>query len=109
MPLISWLPLISCPVRAANADAAEIVSASETTAIPGAPGEKRGEVGHADVRDRERREPFGQGADQADAVAGQADHTSTAGTFGSQRLQQHTASLHAFFARAAKKVCRPRA
>ena len=37
MPIISWLPLISCPVRAANADAVEIVSASETSAMPSAP------------------------------------------------------------------------
>ena len=37
MPIISWLPLISCPVRAANADAVEIVSARETTTIPAAP------------------------------------------------------------------------
>ena len=37
MPIISPLPWISCPVRAANADAVEIVSASETRAIPSAP------------------------------------------------------------------------
>ena len=37
MPIISWLPRISWPVRAANADAVEIVSASETTAMPSAP------------------------------------------------------------------------
>ena len=37
MPSISWLPRISCPVRAANADAVEMVSASETSAIPNAP------------------------------------------------------------------------
>jgi hypothetical protein len=37
MPIISWLPLISCPVRAANAEAVEIVSARETREIPRAP------------------------------------------------------------------------
>ena len=34
MPIISWLPWISCPVRAANADAVEIVSARETRRSP---------------------------------------------------------------------------
>ena len=37
IPVISPLPSISCPVRAANADAVEIVSASDTRAIPSAP------------------------------------------------------------------------
>ena len=37
IPIISPLPSISCPVRAANADAVEIVSARETSAIPSAP------------------------------------------------------------------------
>ena len=37
MPIISPLPRISCPVRAANAEAVEIVSASDTRAIPTAP------------------------------------------------------------------------
>ena len=37
MPIISPLPWTSCPVRAANAEAVEIVSASETRAIPSAP------------------------------------------------------------------------
>ena len=37
IPIISPLPSISCPVRAANADAVEIVSASDTRAIPSAP------------------------------------------------------------------------
>jgi hypothetical protein len=40
MPSISWLPWISCPVRAANADEVEMVSASETSAIPTAPANK---------------------------------------------------------------------
>ena len=37
IPTISRLPLIVCPVRAANAEAVEIVSASETTVMPTAP------------------------------------------------------------------------
>jgi hypothetical protein len=36
MPIISPLPLTSCPVRAANAEAVEIVSARDTRAIPSA-------------------------------------------------------------------------
>ena len=71
MPIISWLPLISCPVRAANADAVEIVSARETRAMPDRPGEQRAEIGQADMRDRQRREALGEHPDQADAVVGQ--------------------------------------
>ncbi len=37
MPIISRFPSTSVPLRAANAEAVEIVSASETTAIPTAP------------------------------------------------------------------------
>ena len=37
MPIISWLPCTSWPVRAANADAVEMVSARETSAIASAP------------------------------------------------------------------------
>ena len=37
IPIISPLPSTSCPVRAANADAVEIVSARDTRAIPSAP------------------------------------------------------------------------
>ena len=37
MPIISWLPRTSWPVRAANAPAVEIVSASETSEIASAP------------------------------------------------------------------------
>ena len=37
MPIISLLPSTSSPVRAANADAVEIVSVSETSAMPSAP------------------------------------------------------------------------
>ena len=37
IPIISRLPSISSPERAANDDAVEIVSASDTTAMPKAP------------------------------------------------------------------------
>ena len=37
MPIISFSPSISSPLRAANDDAVEIVSVSETRAIPNAP------------------------------------------------------------------------
>ena len=37
MPIISPLPWTSCPVRAANAEEVEIVSASDTSAMPSAP------------------------------------------------------------------------
>ena len=37
IPIISWLPRISCPVRAANAVDVEIVSVKDTSAIPRAP------------------------------------------------------------------------
>ena len=42
MPIISPLPFTSWPLRAANADAVEIVSVSETSAIPSAPATSRG-------------------------------------------------------------------
>ena len=41
MPSISWLPRISCPVRAANDEAVEIVSAREISAMPSGAGEQR--------------------------------------------------------------------
>ncbi len=37
IPIISWSPSISWPLRAANEDAVEIVSVSDTRAIPNAP------------------------------------------------------------------------
>ena len=42
IPIISWLPSISCPVRAANDEAVEIVSVSATSAIPIAPATSSG-------------------------------------------------------------------
>ncbi len=37
IPIISLLPSISSPLRAANEEAVEMVSAKDTTAIPNAP------------------------------------------------------------------------
>ncbi len=37
MPIISWFARTSWPLRAANADAVEIVSVSDTSAMPSAP------------------------------------------------------------------------
>ena len=45
MPTISWFAWTSWPVRPANADEVEIVSASETTAIPSAPASEQRQVG----------------------------------------------------------------
>ena len=42
MPIISLLPSISWPVRAANAEAVEIVSVSDTSAMPRAPATRSG-------------------------------------------------------------------
>ena len=55
------------PVRAANADAVEIVSVRATSAIPRAPATNSGrsETGLGTVK---RREPLRQGSDQRDAV-----------------------------------------
>ena len=65
IPIISRLPSISCPVRAANADAVEIVSVSETRAMPSAPPNSGHRSATLDVRDGERRESLGQHAHQA--------------------------------------------
>ena len=96
IPIISWLPSTSCPVRAANDDAVEMVSASETSAMPSAPATSGPRSDSSTVRERERREALRQHADQRDAVVGQVEDAggarSTArprrappGTFGSQR------------------------
>ena len=52
---------------AANADEVEIVSASETTAMPIAPATRSGRSASVDPRDRERRQAAGQDADERDA------------------------------------------
>ena len=72
MPIISPLPSTSCPVRAANADAVEIVSVSETSAMPSAPATSSGRS-DTGRRHRERREPLGQRPDQRDPVVGEVE------------------------------------
>ena len=118
IPSISWLPWTSCPLRAANADAVEIVSASETRAMPQRAGEQRPEVGRPDVRDRERREALREDADQADAVVAPGRRrssatiasttiTSTAGTFGSQRCSTRIRTIPAIPTAAAAGTASP--
>ena len=97
MPIISRLPSTSSPVRAANADAVEIVSVSETSAMPSAPANEQRQVAERHVRDGERREALGQRADERDAVVREVEHdaaaidsttaTSTPGTLGSTRCR----------------------
>ena len=47
MPIISWLPSTSCPVRAANEDDVEMVSASDDQGDAERARGERGEVGPA--------------------------------------------------------------
>ena len=88
MPIISWLPRISWPVLAANDEAVEIVSASETSAIPSAPASSSAEVGRLDVGDGQRREALGQRADEVDAVVGEVED-------GRRRDREHDHDEHA--------------
>ena len=59
-------------MRAANADEVEIVSASDTTAMPSAPASSS-EIGPLEGGDRERREPLRQTPDQADPALAEAE------------------------------------
>ena len=59
IPIISWLPSTSCPVRAANADDVEMVSASETSAMPSAPAASGREVGPARPGEGDGGKPCG--------------------------------------------------
>ena len=73
IPIISPLPSTSWPVRAANADAVEIVSVSATSAIPSAPATSSGrsDTGFGTVSGGK---PLGERAHQRDAVVGQVEH-----------------------------------
>ena len=73
IPIISWLPSTSCPVRAANADDVEIVSASDTSAMPERPGGERAEVGQLGRGDGQRRESLREHPDQRDPAGGQVE------------------------------------
>ena len=95
IPIISPLPRTSCPVRAANADAVEIVSASETRAIPTAPANNGPRSDRRTDGIVNGGKPLGStptrltpwSARPKTVVAAIASTTaiSTAGTFGSQR------------------------
>ena len=54
-PIISRSPSTSAPVRAANADAVEIVSVNDTSAIPSAPSDQQPQVVERNGGNRERR------------------------------------------------------
>ena len=77
MPIISWLPWTSWPVRAANADAVEIVSASETSAMPSAPANSSPRSASLTSGMVSGGKPFGQHADQVDAVVGEVEDASS--------------------------------
>ena len=97
MPIISPLPSTSWPVRAANADAVEMVSASATRAMPTAPATSSGRsdagLGHREGREAlaaacrraTRRGRRGRGPPEAAIAITTA--TSTPGTRGSTREQ----------------------
>ena len=72
MPIISLLPSISWPVRAANAEAVEIVSVRDTSAMPSGSRNQQREVGHRAGQVR-GGEALGQGPDERDPVAGEIE------------------------------------
>ena len=78
MPIISRLPSTSWPVRAANADAVEIVSVSETRAMPERAGDEQRRGRDADGRDGERREALRQRPDERHAVVAEVERRPTA-------------------------------
>ena len=95
IPIISPLPSISCPVRAANAEAVEIVSVERDQRDAERAGDQQRQIGHR-VRDGERREALWEACPPAtrrgwpesntDAAAiATTTATSTPGTRGSQR------------------------
>ena len=85
MPTISWLPSISWPVRSAKADAVEIVSASETSAMPAAPATSSGRSESRDAGDGEGWKPLRQRAHELDAVVGEVEKRSRQGWKGRRR------------------------
>ena len=100
MPSISWLPLISWPVRAANADAVEMVSASDTTAMASAPAASGARSDHCTVGMVSGGKPCGSSPTRLTprspsskmllTAMARTTMTSTAGTFGSQRWRTRT-------------------
>ena len=73
IPIISRFPSTSWPVRAANADEVEIVSVSDTTAMPIAPATSSARSDSATLGNVNGGKPLGQWADQGDAVVGQVE------------------------------------
>ena len=95
IPIISWFAETCWPVRAANAEDVEIVSASDTSAMPSAPG-RAGRSSPTDTRGMVKGgKPCGSVPDQRDAARHEVERVTatmditttirTAGTFGSQR------------------------
>ncbi len=103
MPVISRSPRISCPVRAANDVAVEIVSASETIAIAAAPitsgptsdslieGTVNG--GNPFGRTPTRSTPWSWSENTVVATIAPTTITSTAGTFGSHRCNSRIKAI----------------
>ncbi len=88
MPIISWLPRISWPVLAANDEAVEIVSASETSEMPSAPASSRPRSDALTSGMVSGGNPFGQRADEVDAVVGEVED-------GRRRDREHDHDEHA--------------
>ena len=105
MPIISPLPLTSWPVRAANADAVEIVSVERHQRDAERAGDQQRKVAIAGVGHGQRRETLRERPDERDAVVAEVEDaaaprsrrttaTSTPGIRGSQRCEhqdQHEA------------------
>ena len=70
MPIISWLASTSWPVRAANADEVEMVSVSDTSVMPSAPGhQQRTGRPSSTLGTVNGGKPWGSVADQRHALA----------------------------------------
>ena len=72
-PIISRSPSTSSPVRAAKADAVEMVSVEGDQGYPERAGEQEPQVAERHGRKGEGREPLGSVADQVDAPAGEVE------------------------------------
>ncbi len=117
MPIISPLPLISCPVRAANADAVEIVSASDTSTMPSAPANSGPKSDRRTSGIVSGGKPLGSTPTRltpwsarlktvVEAIAS-TTMTSTAGTFGSQRCSTRITTIPAIPTAAAAATASP--
>ena len=119
MPIISWLPRISCPERAANDDAVEIVSVSDTSAIPRAPANIRAKSeksrwgmvnGGKPCGSSPTRETPRSARSKSDvAPIASTTMTSTAGTLGSHRCSARISTIPAMPTAAAATTVSPSA